>query len=68
MTELATPHVGQISLRHSIAHPFRAEAGGHVGYAGSDLDNVASARTIESCGGVLEDERSGKRRYWVSTS
>jgi predicted acetyltransferase len=32
-----------------------------------DLDNTASARTIESCGGVLEDERSGKRRYWVST-
>lgn len=30
-----------------------------------DLDNVASAATIETCGGVLEDERSGKRRYWI---
>ena len=32
-----------------------------------DLGNTASARTIEACGGVLEDERSGKRRYWVTT-
>ena len=33
-----------------------------------DEDNVASARTIESGGGVLEDTRSGKRRYWIATS
>lgn len=32
-----------------------------------DLDNLASARTIESAGGVLEDEREGKRRYWIRT-
>ncbi|CAM3295004.1 GNAT family N-acetyltransferase [Nocardioides dubius] len=32
-----------------------------------DDDNVASARTIESCGGVQEDTRHGKRRYWVAT-
>lgn len=30
-------------------------------------DNVASARTIERGGGVLEDERGGLRRYWVRT-
>jgi predicted acetyltransferase len=91
--------VGGISLRHSLDHPFLAEAGGHVGYAvrpgarrrghakealrlllplagahglervlvTCDVDNTASARTIESCGGVLEDVRSGKRRYWVAT-
>lgn len=28
-------------------------------------DNVASARTIEVCGGVLEDVRGTSRRYWV---
>ncbi len=28
-------------------------------------DNVASARTIERCGGVLEDVRQGMRRYWI---
>jgi predicted acetyltransferase len=32
-----------------------------------DVDNLASARTIESAGGVLEDAREGKRRYWVRT-
>lgn len=32
-----------------------------------DDDNVASQRTIESCGGRLEDVRSGKRRYWIAT-
>lgn len=31
-----------------------------------DEDNVGSARTIESQGGVLEDVRHGKRRYWIT--
>jgi predicted acetyltransferase len=31
-----------------------------------DDDNVASARTIESQGGVLEDVREDKRRYWIA--
>lgn len=31
-----------------------------------DIDNVASATVIERNGGVLEDVRGGKRRYWVS--
>ncbi len=30
-----------------------------------DDDNVGSARTIESQGGVLEDIRGVKRRYWI---
>jgi predicted acetyltransferase len=33
-----------------------------------DVDNEASRRTIEHHGGVLEDERSGKLRYWVTTA
>lgn len=32
-----------------------------------DVDNVASARVIESCGGDFEGEQHGKRRYWVPT-
>ncbi len=32
-----------------------------------DEDNVASARTIERNGGVYEDSRNGKRRYWIAT-
>jgi predicted acetyltransferase len=33
-----------------------------------DEDNVPSARTIERNGGVYEDTRNGKRRYWIATS
>jgi predicted acetyltransferase len=32
-----------------------------------DTDNVPSARTIEACGGVFEDVRNDKRRYWITT-
>jgi len=32
-----------------------------------DVDNEASRRTIEGNGGVYEDTRHGKRRYWIST-
>jgi len=31
-----------------------------------DLDNVASARTIESQGGVFESVYGDKRRYWIA--
>jgi predicted acetyltransferase len=33
-----------------------------------DVTNVASRRVIEASGGVLEDERQGKLRYWVPTN
>lgn len=33
-----------------------------------DEDNEASRRTIESNGGVHEDTRQGKRRYWIPVS
>jgi len=33
-----------------------------------DEPNVASARTIERNGGVYEDTRNGKRRYWIETA
>lgn len=32
-----------------------------------DVDNEASRRTIERNGGVYEDTRAGKRRYWIPT-
>jgi predicted acetyltransferase len=32
-----------------------------------DSDNVGSRKVIEANGGVLEDERSGKLRFWVLT-
>jgi predicted acetyltransferase len=33
-----------------------------------DVDNVASATVIERNGGVLEDVRGVKRRYWIDLS
>lgn len=33
-----------------------------------DTDNVGSAKVIEANGGVLEDVRGVKRRYWVETT
>ena len=32
-----------------------------------DTDNIGSRKVIEANGGVFEDERSGKLRYWVPT-
>lgn len=32
-----------------------------------DEDNTASRATIEGNGGVHEDSRDGKRRYWINT-
>lgn len=32
-----------------------------------DHDNVASRKVIEACGGVFEDQRGEKLRYWVPT-
>lgn len=31
-----------------------------------DTDNLPSARTIEAGGGVFEDVRNDKRRYWIT--
>ncbi|QKG23171.1 GNAT family N-acetyltransferase [Actinomadura verrucosospora] len=33
-----------------------------------DEDNIGSRKVIESVGGVLEDVRDGKRRYWLPTA
>jgi predicted acetyltransferase len=32
-----------------------------------DVDNEPSRRTIERNGGVYEDTREGKLRYWIRT-
>ncbi len=33
-----------------------------------DVDNVASRKVIERTGGLFEDERNGKLRYWTPTT
>jgi predicted acetyltransferase len=32
-----------------------------------DIDNIGSRTVIERNGGVLEDQRAGKLRFWVPT-
>lgn len=58
---------------HATAALARAlEAASGIGIAQAlvtcDVDNDPSRRTIERNGGVLEDIRKGKRRYWVPTT
>ncbi|MFI7272831.1 GNAT family N-acetyltransferase [Streptomyces sp. NPDC049879] len=33
-----------------------------------DWDNTGSRKAIEACGGVLEDRRAEKLRYWIATA
>ena len=47
--------------------PYAAAMGIDPALVTCDVDNVASRRVIEGAGGVLEDERHGKLRYWVGT-
>ncbi len=48
--------------------PWARELGIESALVTCDLDNVGSIRVIEAAGGVLEDVRGVKRRYWVPTS
>jgi predicted acetyltransferase len=47
--------------------PAAAELGIDQALVTCDHDNVGSRRIIEANGGVFEDERDGKLRYWVPT-
>jgi predicted acetyltransferase len=48
--------------------PHAADLGIDPALLTCDVDNVASARVIEANGGVLEDVRGDKKRYWVPTT
>lgn len=47
--------------------PHAAALGINPALVTCDTDNVGSAKVIEANGGVLEDVRGTKRRYWVPT-
>jgi predicted acetyltransferase len=51
-----------------LALPVAAELGLAQVLLTCDEGNLASRRIIEAYGGVHEDTREGKRRYWVSTT
>jgi predicted acetyltransferase len=56
---------GTAMLRAAL--PIAAELGLDQALITCDLDNLGSRAVIEANGGVLEDERGGKLRFWVPT-
>jgi predicted acetyltransferase len=50
------------------ALPIARELGIDRALVTCDEDNVGSRTVIERAGGVYEDSRAGKRRYWVDTA
>jgi predicted acetyltransferase len=59
---------GHASRALALAIPRSAALGLDRVLLTCDEPNVGSARTIERNGGVYEDTRKGKRRYWIETS
>jgi predicted acetyltransferase len=49
------------------ALPMAAELGINPVLVTCHVDNVASRKVIEANGGVLEDERSDRLRFWIAT-
>ena len=52
-------------LQHAL--PWASGLGIDPALVTCDTDNLGSVRVIEAAGGVLEDVRGVKRRYWVPT-
>lgn len=59
---------GHASAMLKQARPWAAELGIDPVLVTCDVDNVASRKVIERAGGIFEDERSGKLRYWVPSA
>jgi predicted acetyltransferase len=58
---------GHATALLAAALPVAARLGIDPALLTVDVDNAGSRRVIETNGGVLEDERHGKLRYWVPT-
>lgn len=59
---------GYATAMLAAARPVAARLGIDLALVTCDLENTGSRKVIEANGGVLEDERSGKLRFWVPTS
>ncbi len=59
---------GHASRALALALDRAAELGVERALVTCDLDNEPSRRTIVRNGGVFEDERKGKKRYWIDTA
>jgi predicted acetyltransferase len=58
---------GHASAALRLALPEGAALGIERVLVTCDDDNHGSRRTFEACGGILEDIRGVKRRYWIDT-
>ncbi len=58
---------GHATAMLRAALPWARDLGIDPALVTCDEDNTASIRVIEAAGGVLEDVRGIKRRYWVPT-
>jgi predicted acetyltransferase len=61
-------HRGHATAMLAAALPVARSLGIDPALLTCDADNVASRKVIEANGGMLEDNRHGKLRYWVPTS
>jgi predicted acetyltransferase len=59
---------GHATAMLAAALPVAARLGISPALLTCDTDNTGSRKVIEANGGVLEDERGGKLRFWVPTS
>jgi predicted acetyltransferase len=57
---------GHATAMLRAALPVTYELGIHSALVTCDVTNIASRKVIEANGGILEDERHGKLRYWVA--
>jgi predicted acetyltransferase len=58
---------GHATAMLMAALPIAAELGIESALITCDADNVASRKVIEHAGGVLEDQRGDKLRFWAPT-
>ena len=61
-------HCGHATAMLAAALPVAHSLGIDPALLTCDEDNTASRKVIEANGGVAEDKRGGKLRYWVPTS
>jgi predicted acetyltransferase len=61
-------HRGHATAMLAAALPVARSLGIDPALLTCDADNIASRKVIEANGGMLEDNRHGKLRYWVPTS
>ncbi|HEY3001592.1 MAG TPA: GNAT family N-acetyltransferase [Kribbellaceae bacterium] len=58
---------GHATAMLAASLPVAARLGIEQALVTCDTDNVASRKVIQACGGVFEDQRDNKLRFWIPT-